>query len=62
MEVQSGGSVMKKSIVTALEMALQETYQVLDERGVVLSYEDECWLIEQECRRLLGQVSPEDMN
>ena len=34
---------MKKSTVTALEMALQETYQVLEERGVVLSYEDECW-------------------
>ena len=53
---------MKKFTVTALQMALQETYQVLEERGVVLSYEDEFWLIEQECRRLLGQVSLEDMN
>jgi hypothetical protein len=62
MEAQSGGSVMKKSTVTALEMALQETYQVLEERGVVLSYEDECWLIEQECRRLLGLSTPDKMN
>jgi len=53
---------MKKSTVTALEMALQETYQVLEERGVVLSYEDECWLIEQECRRLLGLSTPDKMN
>ena len=53
---------MKKSIIDALDQALQQTYQVLEEHGVVLSYEDECWLIEQECRRLLGKANPEKMN
>ena len=53
---------MKISLAASLELALQELFQAMEERGAILSYEEECWLIEQECRRLLGQASPEKMN
>lgn len=53
---------MNMSAIADLEQALQESYQELEERGVVLRYEVECWLIEQECRRLLGRVAPEVMS